>query len=180
MLNRREFIATSAAVAAVGALNAPVIATAAPRAPFLRPSMPGDDPVSSIVWHLWDHPMNPAPTGPLWVESVGEWDGIGYPVVLYGSSLPFTEKKRFFGFYDHEWAPLRAEAPDWYYGHNFYPAFPNIHSYIREKRFGESPIVMRNVMEINQKIGHSNPVLRKILVGEYLRLNGVEVPWLRT
>lgn len=172
--SRRELIAGAAATVVLPAIGSQSLA--APRPPFLRPSRPGDHPVKSIVWHLWDHPLNPAPIGPFWVESVGEWDGIGYPVVLV---KPGNHQERLVGFYDHEWSVLADQVPSWYGSPYVTTSHSNVHSYVRWRRFGESPRVMRTIMEINRKIGHSDPTLRKSLVTEYLRLEGAEIPWER-
>lgn len=173
-ISRRQLMVGAGAFSASGLL--PLSAESAVREPFLKEG----DLVHSIVWHIWDHPLNPGPFGTTRVESVGAWDGIGYPIVLAGPPLPFLENVRVLGFYDHEWSSLREEVPDWYDDPGHEP-FPNIHSYVRWRRFGESPWVMREIMEINRTSGSSplGRIMRKLAVEKILVRNGAEVPWLR-
>lgn len=146
-MKRRDFL-KSVAVLPIAAVL-PTVAVAAPvRCPYVEVG----ESVSSIIWHLWDDPRNPAPTGPLFVGSIGDWDGVGYPIVLYSCGWHVEDRKHFYGFYDHEWSNLRRDVPDrfWHDRRNV-RRYPNVHAYVREQRFGEHPRVMRKRMASNMR-----------------------------
>lgn len=143
---RRGFLQALGALVGTG-LAAP--AFAARRDPFVEVG----EHVDSIVFHLWDEHRPIAPTGPLAVHAVGEWDGTGYPITLrqfnYGRPPTLYD-----GWYDFEWSNLRRDVPAQFW-HS--PArrdrYPNVHSYVREQRFGEDPDVMRRIMDANRLRG---------------------------
>lgn len=120
-------------------------------APVRKPYVQVDEWVDSIIWHLWDDPRNPAPTGPLYVSEIKEWDGIGYPITLTSTGWRIEDRVPHYGFYDFEWVNFRRELPDRFWADpSRVERYPNVHSYIREKRFGEHPSAMRDRMEFNQ------------------------------
>lgn len=146
IINRREFISLTGVAAAASTLPA--------LAPLVRePYVLEKEWVDSIVWHLWDDLRNPAPTGPLFVSEVKPWDGKGYPITL--AKTGWHKDREFFdGWYDFEWVNLRRELPANFWHHHSASIYPNVHSYIREQRFGEPPSVMRARMVFN----NSNPL----------------------
>lgn len=143
--SRRLFIQSVAALVASAAAP-PVLA--AGRAPFVEVG----EIVSSLVFHMWDKPA--APIGPLYVHEIGAWDGTGYPIVLMICGWRVEEREFYDGWYDFEWSNLLRDVPQRFWaipGHS--ERYPNVHAYVREKRFGESPEVMRRTMEINRRNG---------------------------
>lgn len=142
ILDRRAFIGLAGALP----LLKPTFA-ASTRDPYVVL----DEYVDSIIWHLWDDPRNPAPTGPLYVTGIQPWDGHGYPIRLTKCGWRVEDRQHFFGFYDFEWVNFRRELPDRFWEIPGHPErYPNVHSFIREQRFGESPAVMRERMEFNR------------------------------
>lgn len=134
-MNRREFLVSSAALAI-----APLPSLAEPpRDPFLEVM----DVPDFLYFEQWDRP-NYAPTGPLWVAAVGEWNGKGYPISLRSS------RKEYFDGLDSEWCMFRKEVPGFSWRSVPEGRYPNIHSYVREKRFAEDPAVMWRQMEANR------------------------------
>lgn len=130
-------------------IAAPVAAAPVIRAPFLLKG----EYVDSIISHLWGERPRP-PVGALLVHEILPWDGTGYPIVLARCGWRYEDRQLFDGFYDHEWANLRREVPDrfWHSAANR-RRYPNIHSYVREQRFGEHPRVMRRLMARNARLG---------------------------
>lgn len=145
-ITRREFIALSSATAAVVAGASPSFTAPEVRSPYVETG----ESVDSIIWHLWDDPRNPAPFGPLFVNEVLPWDGNGYPIVLMRCGWRAEDREFFRGFYDFEWSNLRRDVPDrFWHDRGNVRRYPNVHSYVREQRFGEHPSVMRRRMSAN-------------------------------
>lgn len=141
-ITRREFIAGSAALAV---LPSPSFASAMPpRAPFLRVGQICD----FLYFEDWSRPSQPE-TISSFVEHIGEWDGNAYPIVLatrhYGVE--------YWDGIDSEWCLFREEVPDFSWGNFDRSRYPNIHAYVREKRFGEDPRLMRERMDRNSLSG---------------------------
>lgn len=147
MIRRRSFLQVAMVLPLVGATAQP--AAAAPRAPFVEEG----ESVDSIIWHLWGERPT-APTGPLYVAKILPWDGVGYPIVLMRLGWREEDREYFDGYYDHEWSNLRRDVPDrlWRLASNR-RRYPNVHSYVREQRFGELPRVMRARMKRNRRLG---------------------------
>jgi len=143
MANRREFLKLAGAAVASGVT---IPALARRREPYVI----AGEIVDSIIWHRWDDPRNPAPSGPLWVGEIKAWDGVGYPIVLMGCGSRLEDRQYIPNFYDFEWVNFRRELPDrfWAIPGNA-ERYPNVHSFIRERRFGEHPDVMRQTMAAN-------------------------------
>lgn len=141
-LTRRAFLALTG----WSAVARPALACSI-RDPFVV----AGESVDSIIWHLWDDTRNPAPTGPLFVHEIHPWDGQGYPITLMRCGWRVDDRTFFKGFHDFEWSNLRRDVPDRFWRD---PAkiqrYPNVHSYVREIRFGEHPDVMRKCMEFNR------------------------------
>lgn len=139
--SRRGFLKTLGALVGAG-LAAP--AFAAVREPFVTEG----EAVGSIVWHLWDDQLI-APSGPMIVHEVLPWDGTGYPIIL--RQCCYREVCDLYrGWYDFEWSNLRRDVPQQFWALPGADRYPNVHAYVREQRFGESPEVMRRIMERNR------------------------------
>lgn len=136
-LNRRKFIIGSIAIAT---LPVPAIAVPA-RDPFVEVG----DGVSFLYFEDWTRPFQP--NGPLDVEAVGAWNGDHYPISLrrfdHGNVV-------YFDAIDSEWVMFRKEVPEFSWADHSDGRYPNIHAYVREKRFGEDPRAMAFQMEMNR------------------------------
>lgn len=107
--------------------------------------------VDSLVWHMWDRPA--APFGPMLVHEIDPWDGTGYPIILAKCGWRTEDREHFAGWYDFEWSDLRRDVPKDFWHHHTTDQYPNVHAYVREQRFGESPEIMRMTMERNMLTG---------------------------
>lgn len=151
MLNvtRRAFIGIAGAILGGGITP---FALTRPRQPFV---VEGEH-VDSLIFHLWDTPH--APTGPLSVHEILPWDGRGYPIVLrqwnYGNNVLLFD-----GWYDFEWSNLLRDVPERFWQQAAHrEKYPNVHSYVREQRFGEPPSVMAARMKANRLSYGSGPI----------------------
>lgn len=100
--------------------------------------------VDSISLNI--HPQ-PTFTGSARVAAIDEWNGEFYPC-LVDMGLPEWWPEKFLPFPDHDLCILREEYPrDFWHHQNNWDRYPNVHSFVRFKRFGESPLVMRARME---------------------------------
>lgn len=140
-LTRRALLGAIAAV--------PLIPAISIAAPIRDPYVVKGETVDSIIWHIWEDPRNPGPSGPVFVDEILPWDGKGYPIVLKRYSGA-NEHELFTGFYDHEWSNLLRDVPDLFWHRPENAHYPNVHSYVREQRFGEPPAVMEAYMERNR------------------------------
>lgn len=139
-LNRRQFIASTVAASVV---SAPTLA--AVRKPFVQEGMS----VSFLYFEDWTRPMQPDGISAI-VERIGNWNGSAYPIVLSVYSHP---ERRYWDGIDSEWCCFREEFPDFSWRTVSSDVYPNIHSYVREKRFGEDPRVMAQQMAANMTAG---------------------------
>lgn len=82
------------------------------------------------------------------IRNILPWDGVGYPVEvwngIYGSGSGLET------YYDFDLANFYREVPDqfWWSEENC-RKYPNVHTYVREKRFGES------ITEAIQKLNYA-------------------------
>ncbi|MER9833380.1 hypothetical protein NKJ28_00185 [Mesorhizobium sp. M0145] len=144
-ISRRTFLGSALSLPLVVGLPA---AAAHVREPYVFVG----ESVNSIIWHLWERPTF-APTGPLFVHEVLPWDGQGYPIVLAAHGWFPVQTRLYDGWYDFEWSNLRRDVPDHFWRHHSTDEYPNLHSYVREQRFGESPEIMRETMARNARLG---------------------------
>ena len=74
-------------------------------------------------------------TGARIVKETHNWDGRGYPVDLWTNSYPSKIET----FYDFDLVNFNRELPNrfWYNTDNV-KKYPNVHTYMRVKRFGET------------------------------------------
>jgi len=124
-ITRRQFL--KALAAATVAAQIPVSAFSATRMPCVN--------VGEAVDYIGHHPY-PGPLGSPIVLEVGSWDGLGYPIVLdICGRYPSAVAKG----YDFDFAVLRNEYPPDIWGHPENRAkYPNVQTYIRTRRFGET------------------------------------------
>lgn len=137
MLNRREFLIAGGALAIV---PLPTIA-APPRAAFLEVR----DDVSFLYFEDWVRPSQPHSISAR-VEHVGAWNGAAYPIVL---SYYVHKHVEYWDGVDSEWCMFRKELPNFSWRDVPLGRYPNIHAYVREKRFGEDPSRMAAQMNHN-------------------------------
>lgn len=135
-LNRRQFIASAVAVATV-----PVPSLASIRKPFVREGMT----VDFLYFEDWSRPRQPY-TISASVERILSWNGSAYPIVLYLG-------RKYWDGIDAEWCSFREEVPDFSWKNVSSDVYPNIHAYVREKRFGEDPRAMAKRMDTNLIFG---------------------------
>ena len=151
MINRREFLA----VAAAAAMPLPALALP-PRTPFLEVG----DHVDFLYFEDWERLRYPH-FGPPFVAAIGAWNGSSYEVSLEVWS--HRDRTEYFTGFDSEWCMFRKEVPDFSWAKpGMSERYPNIHAYVREKRFGEDPAALRARMDHNQHSG--NPLERRAIV----------------
>ncbi len=85
-------------------------------------------------------------SGTTLVRSIGDWDGLGFPVELH--SQGFTEPASMaFRFYDFDLSNFNRDLPErFWWDQERVKKYPNVHAYVREVRFGEPVSVMRERM----------------------------------
>lgn len=139
--NRRQFIFSTSAL-----LVLPTPSIAAPiRAPFVNEGMM----VSFLYFEDWTRPSQPH-TIDARVERLCDWDGDSYPITL---SYNIHREKEYWDGIDAEWCCFREEVPNFSWKNVSSDVYPNIHSYVRERRFGEEPGAMALRMDVNQTRG---------------------------
>lgn len=92
------------------------------------------------------------------VTFVDKWDGVGYPVTLNSNSYP-PEKEI---YYDFDLADLNKEVPDGFWGNPENDKYPNVHTYVRMQRFGETlreSIIKLNMANKDRDIARANSYL---------------------
>lgn len=76
-------------------------------------------------------------TGGTTVHSIGEWDKIGYPVIVLDQGYPSRPAQQ--PIYDFDLCLFRDEVPRDFWRHQQnWDLYPNVHTYVRTKRFGET------------------------------------------
>lgn len=126
-LTRRDFLKLIAASAVVSA--APAFCST--RSPYVTVK---SNPVSYIgACTKGEHQF----CGSKIVAKVHEWDGVGYPVDL--KSGGYGVYNRLERYYDFELVDFQEELPDhFWWDEERNKKYLNVHTYIREKRFGET------------------------------------------
>lgn len=121
-LTRRQFLKGLAALAISSGIKIPAVDSV--RKPYVF--------AGEVVDYIGPHPGGFI--GGQVVLSVGKWDGVGFPVTLRSNhAIPQKEQ-----YYDVDLANLNKEVPErfWWYPEN--KKYPNVHTYVRMKRYGES------------------------------------------
>lgn len=124
ILTRRSFLKIAGTAAASGLI---VPAFTLPRDPYVRVGQPVDY-------------IGPAGTGFIGgttVHAIGEWDSIGYPVTVYDQGFPRRPSPQ--RLYDFNLCLFRKDVPpDFWHSPSNRAKYPNLHTYVREQRFGET------------------------------------------
>lgn len=126
LISRRGFLKLIGAAIASGAT---VPAFSKHRAPYVA--------AGEVVDYIGHHPGGFC--GGQLVHEVGQWDGVGYPVLCWNTSYgPGRALER---YYDFDLADFRREVPSGFWHHPGTRAkYPNVHTWIREQRFGETVV----------------------------------------
>ena len=123
-ISRRSFLKGLAALAV--SASVPVPAFSSHRAPYIT--------VGGTVNYIGHCPDPAAFIGSKVVHSVGEWDGVGYPVTVYGHG--WDDKKEV--YYDVDLADFNKEIPPRFWHDPANKKYPNVHTWLRMQRYGES------------------------------------------
>lgn len=141
VLTRRRFLQLATA-AATSNLVSPALT--APRLPYVGIG----ESVSFIGLAL--HP-EPTFTGGAIVARVHDWDGVGYPCDIYSQGFYNPPRLMKHTFYDADLCNfLRELPPNFWHDRSRVGKYPNVHSYVREQRYGE-PVSM--MLERMAKVG---------------------------
>ena len=72
------------------------------------------------------------------VVEIGDWDDVGFPVVCCnGSYRKDAELER---HYDFDLSDLNRDVPKGFWSMVGSKKYPNVHTYVREQRFGETVV----------------------------------------
>ncbi len=126
LISRRGFLKLIGAAIASGAT---VPAFAKHRAPYVA--------TGEVVDYIGHHPGGFC--GGQLVHEVGQWDGVGYPVLSWNNA--YGPRRALERYYDFDLANLRREVPSDFWHHPGARAkYPNVHTWVREQRFGETVV----------------------------------------
>lgn len=126
IITRRSFLKLAVAASAAGLI---VPAFTPPREPYVR--------VGWAVDYIGRAGQPGSFIGSTLVHAVGEWDQIGYPVTLTDQGFPARPTRH--RIYDFDLCVLREEVPARFWADPANVAkYPNVHTFMREKRFGET------------------------------------------
>lgn len=133
LISRRGFLKLIGSALAAGI---PIPAFAEGRTPYVA--------AGEVVGYIGSSPGGFC--GGQLVASVGEWDGVGYPVKCWNSAYGTARKLE--NYYDFDLANFGKSVPKdlWHHADNV-RKYPNVHAYLREQRFGET--VARAMKHLN-------------------------------
>jgi hypothetical protein len=141
LISRRGFLKLIGAAIASGAA---VPAFAKGRAPYVIAGQ-----VASYIGHC--------PGGFIGgqvVHSVGKWDGVGYPVQTWNNA--YGKHRALETYYDFDLADFCSELPRNFWALPGSARYPNVHTWVREQRFGETVIeAMRHMNLVGVKLPSS-------------------------
>ena len=122
-INRRRFLQLLAGTP----IAATMPAFAVHRNPYVQ--------TGQVVDHIGPAGRGEGFIGGQLVTSVGEWDGVGFPVVTLTNGFPGEDDI----YYDIDLADFLREVPAhfWQNPENR-KKYPNVHTYVREQRYGET------------------------------------------
>jgi hypothetical protein len=121
-ITRRALLKGIAAVAITAGINIPAFSSR--REPYVF--------VGEVVDYIGHSPGGFI--GGQAVEYVGSWDGVGFPVVLRTNTYPSGHET----YYDVDLAAFRREIPNDFWHNPKHKKFPNVHTWLRMQRYGES------------------------------------------
>ena len=75
-------------------------------------------------------------TGSQLVHEVEAWDGVGYPVQCWNNA--YGTRRALERYYDFDLADFLREVPKDFWSMPGSKKYPNVHTWLREKRFGET------------------------------------------
>lgn len=122
-ISRRGFLKLITSAIASGAI---VPAFAARRQPYVAKGQ-------SVSW------VGACPGGFIGSEivaEVGDWDGLGYPVKCYANN--YLKPTQLNSYYDFDLCDFLREVPKNFWHYPGSSKYPNVHTWIREQRFGET------------------------------------------
>lgn len=123
-ISRREFLKGLAALAVTSGISIPAFSPT--RLPYVE--------VGQVVDHIGRSPGGFI--GGQVVESVGEWDGAGYLVKVWNNA--YGKHRALETYYDTDLSTLREEVPKNFWHNQENQKYPNLHTYVRMKRYGET------------------------------------------
>lgn len=121
-ITRREFLKGLAALAVTAGINVPAFVSG--RKPYVH--------VGEVVSYI-----GPSPGGFIGgqiVTAIGEWDGVGFPVILLDNGYPAKEER----YYDVDLACFLRELPEKFWHNPEHKKYPNVHTWLRVQRYGET------------------------------------------
>ena len=121
-VSRRDFLKSLASIALSTGFSVPAFVSTR------KPYVDIEDTVSYLG------PVPGGFIGSCSIKEIGKWDGLGYPVVLRTNFYPSREEI----YYDVDLFCGYKEIPDkfWRFPENH--RYPNIHTWLRVQRFGET------------------------------------------
>ena len=123
MVSRRGFLKLIGAALAAGAT---IPAIAKNRMPYVSDG--------EVVGYIGHHPGGFI--GCKLVHKVEPWDGVGYPVHLWTNAYGSNRKTE--RYYDFDLADFEREIPNGFWSLPGSKKYPNVHTWLREQRFGET------------------------------------------
>ena len=126
MTTRRTFLSILASIPGFAALLPAIPALKKGRAPYMS--------VGDGVSYIGHCPGGFG--GTQVVESVGPWDGTGYPVQTWNNA--YGSHRALDTYYDFDLSDFRKDVPaGFWHSQRNRSRYPNVHTYVREQRFGE-------------------------------------------
>jgi hypothetical protein len=125
------------------ALLATHVGALLPSTPMLGPRPPYVKDAENVNY-IGRFPVPGGFSGSQVVYAVMEWDGTGYPCLMNGQSYRWRDWARpgslpkFEVYYDHDLVNMDKELPKDFWSSGSHDNFPNVHTWLRMKRFGET------------------------------------------
>jgi len=123
-ISRRSFLKGLAALAVSSGISIPAFSST--RHPYVK--------IGQVVNYIGRSPGGFI--GGQIVNSVGEWDGAGYLVKVWNNA--YGKNRVIETYYDTDLSMLREEVPKNFWSDQKNNKYPNIHTFVRMKRYGET------------------------------------------